>query len=626
MNKVQRENLLRILIEVYEDRNLAKTLIEEIKTIAKSSVDDRNPALEIGFNKLDQRALCLITYANTFTSPNKSPLQALRSFFSNHNLSSVFSSVHLLPFFPWDTDRGFSVKDYYAVESTYGSWEDVTEFSNVTQLMFDFVANHASIDNPLVQGGLIAEHIEEEDPDWNVFGKYKGFVITYHADALPSMDDIRAISRPRAFPVLTPYRVIETPQGKCALLGEALAGENVIGSGYTWTTFSREDNADGSPSTKQVDLNYSNPQVLLEALRILFFYIQHGASHIRLDAIGYIWKRLGSLSLHEPECHHILEAVNLILKIYAPRIVTISEVNERQSSAFKYLGTRERPEADMAYQFTHFPLAVHAVLNGCSYYYSNWLRSVDKFDGRQFTTVLGSHDGLGMKPLRGVLPKQQITRLGETLAFDHGGLPNYAILPGGKRTIYEICATPWQLINGAAQEEEFDTKLKRYLVVAALGMSIPGLPAMYINGLLGTNNYAPPEGLDENRTVNRESFDLEEISARLVDDMSQESQVFRAISQIVSKRREYPHFSPGAKLEVLDSESDMCVSFKLTTPLSSDPLIVLVNVANEKEIVTLYVDAPKEEYRGIFGPKDYRILSANSCHVTLEPYEICWLI
>ncbi|MCB0324755.1 MAG: hypothetical protein KDD69_14330, partial [Bdellovibrionales bacterium] len=437
---------------------------------------------------LTERDAALICYANSVVdrAEETAPLAILRQWLKQHAITDTLSIVHLLPFYPWDTDRGFSVKDFYQVEPSYGSWEDIRCLANECRLMFDFVANHASIENPLVQSALIERHLSPEDSRYQEHARYREFVLAFSQEERPTENDLKQLARPRAAPVLSPYVVFDDGGALRASLGtSAPDGRQQFGSGWVWTTFSRLPNADGSEATRQVDLNFKNPSVFLEAVRILVFYRQQGASLIRLDAIGYLWKKFGSTSLHEPQTHELLQALDGILKLLLPEVITIAEVNEPQEKVLPYLGTEAASESDLVYQFSHFPLAVHAVQTGSAQHYSEWLRTLPPFGGRQFITVLGSHDGLGMKPARGLLPEGAVSEMIERLVDEHGGLPNFAVLPGGERIVYEVCATPWDLINPGDSEEPLALQIDRYLAVVALGLLPRGLPAFYINGILG---------------------------------------------------------------------------------------------------------------------------------------------
>lgn len=529
---------------------------------------------------------CWIGYADSLVGgEGRSPLETLRGSFTRHGLGEAFPVVHLLPFYPWDTDRGFSVEDYYAVAPENGRWGDVEALAgDGLALMFDFVANHASIANPLVQSALIARHLDPDDPRRTAHARYQDFVLAFAEDA-PEPDQLAALARPRAAPVLTPYCLLEHPDERLeALPGHRqdpevdqrlAAGSQVRGEGLVWTTFSRGPDAAGREQTRQVDLDYRNPAVFREAAKILCFYRDRGAALLRLDAIGYLWKRLGSTSLHEPETHQLLVALKAYLELAAPEVQTVAEVNEDQERVLGYLGEDAAPESDLVYQFTHFPLAVHAVHTGQAGPYRDWLATLAPFRGRQFVTALGSHDGMGMKPLRGRLPEDELEAFAARLAEDHGGLPNHAVLPGGRRIVYEVCATPWDLINAPGQPHA----LERYRAVAALGLLPRGLPGFYVNGVFGLGGHHPEEGLDENRTVNRQRLDAAWLDGQLADPASRPARVLAMLRHLLARRAALPAFDPDAPaLEPLDLGAGL-VAARVPACDPEHDLVALVDVA-----------------------------------------------
>ena len=116
--------------------------------------------------------------------------------------------------------------------------------------------------------------------------------------------------------------------------------------------------------------------------------------------------------------------------------MSVAEVNEPQDTVLPYLGSADAGvESDLAYQFAHFPLAVHALHSGDARYYKRWLGTLEPFAGRQFITVFGSHDGMGRKPVLGLLPDEDLERMVEDLVARHGALPNYARQAGGGRIV-----------------------------------------------------------------------------------------------------------------------------------------------------------------------------------------------
>ena len=605
MTADQRQQLHDLLQPIYHDRTaeLVSDITQAVADFTTSCPPETKAQLAAR-QRLTPADQALICYANSVEdSGGRKPLAALRETLQQQGIFDVLPIVHLLPFYPWDTDRGFSVQDYRQVHPEYGTWDDIAALDEDARLMFDFVANHASVDNPLIQSALIATALPEADSRYPEHARYKDFAITFSEETPPADDDLAQLSRPRPNPVLTPYFVEETGSGELAAkLGQTSeATGTVLGSGYVWTTFSRALRDDGTEDTRQVDLNFKNPQVFLEAIKILLFYVQQGAEIIRLDAIGYIWKKLGSASLHEPEAHAVMAATNFVLTGAAPGVLSIAEVNEPQEKVFTYLGSTERPESDLVYQFTHFPLAVMAVHTGSGAHWRAWLPTTEPFAGRQFITALGSHDGMGMKPIIGLVPDEEIDAFTKKLVAEYGALPNYAKLPGGKEIVYEAAATPWNLINQPDSDEPFELQLKRYLAVLALGLIPRGIPALYINGLIGATNYQPPTGLDENRTINRQVFDFEQLSHQLADASDHHHAVLAAVKELLARRASEPAFDPAGSFTVLDTGNDAVIAVRLFTADQSDQLLSLVNVSAGEQLAVL-----------------------DGSSLTLAPYQVLW--
>ncbi len=579
-----------------------------------------------------EKDACLVCYANSIESSEAEtpPLSVLRDFIRRYQLAEDFPVVHLLPFCPYDTDRGFSVCDYRRVDPHHGDWTDVAALAEEVRLMFDFVANHASVENPLIQSSLIERHLEETDRDHANLAPYKDFVIAFDEDDRPAAEALASLARPRAAPVLTPYVVAEDGAGiRRALLGNretaGLTGyERVLGSGWVWSTFSRGVDQAGREATRQVDLNYRNPRVFLEAVDILLFYVSRGARIIRLDAIGYLWKKPGSSSLHEEETHELLKTLYDVLALAAPGVLTIAEVNEPQDQVFAYLGSGEEREADQVYQFTHFPLAIQAVLTGRADRYASWLATTGPASGRQFVTVLGSHDGLGLKPVRGILPEEEVRHLLTSLVEEHGGRPNYAVLPGGERIVYEVCATPWQLINNLNRQESFETRLARYRVVVALGLMVRGMPAIYLNGLIGARNYEPGEGLDENRTVNREVFRDGDLVASIDEESGEPRAIFAAVRELLRARRSEPALAPDAPVpeaSVLAGAEVLRVWLPAREEARS--MLALVNVSARAHHVETTLPAPLDS--GCADLWTGESFAGGEVSVGMLPYQVRWL-
>ncbi|NNE90693.1 MAG: hypothetical protein HKN23_03520 [Verrucomicrobiales bacterium] len=573
------------LADLYPDADRSRLLaeIQEVVEEFRGAAGTESVSEKMRF---DQSSACLITYANSIAEPGRPTLETLREFLLEIDLTDLTNVVHILPFYPWDTDRGFSVKDYRKIEDDYGSWDDIAKLAGDVELMFDFVANHASIDNPLIQGSLIARHLDADDSRRAEFVDREDFCLAFEKSNPPEDGQLQALARPRPSPVLAPYVVIEREGELRAVLGqpeEFADSATILGEGLVWATFSRPNKPDGSEDTRQIDLNFANPAVLIEVLKILLFYREKGGSLIRLDAIGYLWKKLGSSSIHEPETHLVLELIYQLLSYATPETITIAEVNEPQANAFTYLGEPGHPEADWVYQFTHFPLALHCLRTNDVTEYVRWLPTAAEANGRQFVTTLGTHDGIGMKPVRGILEDSEIDQLVDYLIDHAGGLPNHASLPGGRQIVYEVCTTPWCAINGAEPPEDdaaFELMLDRYLAVISLSFLVRGLPAIYINGIFGTGPYLPESGLEENREINREVFEKDRLFATLDDSSHRHSRVLQAVRELLAARSHHSAFSPNAPgVVVLESGCSSVLAALLPSNEGPD-LVQLVNLSS----------------------------------------------
>lgn len=559
--------------------------------------------------KLSHEDVVLISYADSIQNEENSPLNVLKNF-SDKFLKGIFNGLHILPFYPWDTDRGFSVLDYYSVDQRNGTWKDIKDLKDVYNfLMFDCVLNHCSVDNDLVQRALT------NDPN------YRDYVISFNDEEKPSKNDILKIIRARPTPVLTKFYTLKEKDD--TLKVTLNKPETIENQGWLWTTFSRPDNVDGTVATRQVDVNYSNPQVFLEFIKILLFYISMGASWIRLDAIGYLWKKLGTSCLHLEETHLVIQLLKEIFDLLDnPITVLIAEVNEPQNKALEYLERNDIEESDMIYLFTHFPLAVHAILTGTSSYYQKWIESLKGTKGRLFNSILGTHDGMGMKPIGNWLPEEEKLKLQQILIENHGTLPNYARLPGGKKIVYELCGTPWNYIN-PPKGEETDLQIAKYLAVVALGLSIKSIPAIYINGLLGIPNN---EGdLDENRTINRQILNESYLNQQLTNEDSLMFKVYTSIKYLIKIRTSEKAFDPEGEIIPVQL-SDSIISFTISSNDKKSNLLVIINLQKNKKTIELNNKAFKaESFYDLINKSRFDFGSSNILDLHLNPYQVYWL-
>ncbi len=447
----------------------------------------------------------LITYADQITQAGEAPLQTLHRFLRQF-LQGVFSGVHILPFYPYTSDDGFSVVDFKQVKPEWGTWEHIQAIAQDFRLMADLVCNHVSASSPWFQAFL------RDDPQYR----------NYFTVVAPGTD-LSKVFRPRALPLLTPF--------------QTKSGEKLV-----WTTF----------STDQIDLNFANPAVLLEVLDALLFYVKNGAQLIRLDAVGFIWKEIGTSCMHLEGAHRIVKLMRLVLDAVAPQVVLITETNVPHKDNIAYFGNG-RDEAQMVYQFPLPPLVLHTFRTGDASKIAAWAAGLQSpSEQTTFFNFLASHDGLGVVPASGLLEPAEIAAIVQQ-ALDHGGRVNYKDTPEGP-VPYELCLTLFDALNPPHSDESEDLKIDRFMAANAILLSLQGVPGIYFHSLLGSpSDHAGLEESGINRRLNRHKFSGPELEGLLSSPNTRAHKVLARYTHLLKVRASHPAFHPGAPQVVMES-------------------------------------------------------------------------
>ncbi|URW94846.1 alpha-amylase family glycosyl hydrolase [Pantoea agglomerans] len=478
----------------------------------------------------DEQDVVLITYADQFREADKPTLSTFSRFYQQH-LQSTFPLVHLLPFFPWSSDDGFSVIDYHQVDPLCGDWQDIARLHQETRLMFDFVCNHMSAHSAWFS------HFLAQDPGWDDF-----FI------SMPPATDLSAVTRPRTSPLLTPFKMAD---------GDTR---------FIWTTFSAD----------QIDLNFANPEVLLRMVNVLLDYLKRGADYVRLDAVGYMWKTPGTRCIHLEKTHQLVKLFRAIADQVAPGTVIITETNVPHQDNISYLGNGH-DEAQMVYQFSLPPLVLHAIHTGSARALRQWASALDlSSNDTTFFNFLASHDGIGLNPARGILSEVEIVALVRDLALE-GALVSYKNNPDGTTSPYEINVTYLDALN--REDDDDATRLKRFLLAHAILLVFPGVPAIYIQSILGgRNHYDGVRAAGHNRAINRQKYDLQHIEGDLAGGNWLRQQVYTRLGQLIQRRRRQPAFHPDNPMTLYESENAVLV-LRRHQPESGDGLLCVFNLS-----------------------------------------------
>jgi glycosidase len=508
----------------------------------------------------------LITYADTLQRQGEAALETFGRFAAGY-LKEAISAIHFLPFFPYSSDDGFSVMDFLSIDPKLGEWSAVARVEEDFELMFDFVINHFS-----AKGKWFENYLQGRE----------GFC-DFAIETDPAAD-LSQVTRPRSLPLLTPF--------------EKKDGRTV----HLWTTFSAD----------QIDFNYRSLDVLAKMIEVLLFYVTKGARWIRLDAIAYLWKEIGTPCIHLPQTHAMVRLLRSILDLAAPDVVLITETNVPHAENIGYFGNGYN-EAQLVYNFTLPPLLFYSFLKEDARALSRWARGLKApSPATTFFNFSASHDGIGVRPLEGILPAVEIERLTAAVKANHGHV-SLKSNPDGSQSPYELNITYLDAILTDSESQ----RAEKFLASQAIQYALPGVPATYIHSLLGSRNWtAGVAQTGRPRSINRQKLDIDTILDDLRDPASFRSRVFFPYRDLMEIRRKQPAFHPSAEFKILELDPGLFAIQRRTT---GQTLYALTNVTSRPISVSLL------ECRAstLFDLISATVVDPRA--IRLKPYQFAWL-
>lgn len=509
-----------------------------------------------------EKDVILIAYADHVKKSGEKSLKTMNTFLKEF-ASGHINTVHFLPLYPYTSDDGFAVSDYYSVKPEFGDWSDLAVIHESFGLVYDFVANHVSASNPWFKKFLAG------DPD------YADFFLAYDEPI-----DTSLVYRPRVSPLLTPFQTSN-------------------GQKYVWTTFSAD----------QIDLNVNNPEVFLALAETLLFYIEHGADTLRFDAVGYLWKDPLTSSAHLPQTHMIIKIFREIIDMLAPDASFVIQANTRQDINTSYFGNGT-DEAHLIYNYSLPPLLLHSFIAGDAQKLSEWAKTLPyPYETTTYVNITASHDGIGLQPAKGLLTSEEIDSIIKHVS-KRGAKVNYRSLSDGTEEPYEINATYRSALGDA----------DKFMASQAIQLAFRGIPAVYFNSLLGATNWVEGvEQLQNNRAINRKKFNYTELRNDLLDPESDTAEIYNAYIRLLDIRAGEELFSPTVPQEILSLHPKL---FGIKRTGSRESLFALTNVSGE--VVTL--QDMQTELKAPTATNILKNLSVDlSKPVQVEAYETLWL-
>ena len=493
-----KNKIIQQLSTIYQDVTLELSLDEIAQELLNVMRLSREVAVVKPFtNQWSEEDIILITYGDSIIKANQPPLQTLKRFLDS-TIENTINSVHILPFFPYSSDDGFSVIDYSSVNESLGTWQDIEEISKDYHLMSDLVINHCS----------------SRSAWFDNFIKGEGQGSDYFFTALPE-DNLSDVVRPRTSPLL---KEVATASGKQ----------------FVWCTFSHD----------QVDFDFRNPEVLKAFTSIIRQYLDMGVKIFRLDAIAFLWKVVGTKSINLPQTHEVVRLLRTLIESAVPHAIIITETNIPNTQNLTYFGNAN--EAHGIYNFSLPPLLLNTLLTGNCLYLKRWLMSMPPSqDGTMYFNFIASHDGIGLRPAEGLLSEGELNNLIKTVE-NFGGKISWRTSDNGEQKAYEMNISLYDAMQGTTKGKD-QWNFERFICAHAIMFALEGIPGIYIHSMLGTqNDHQKLANTHHNRSINRHRWQEDALQEALADKNLHHAKVLSTLKSMLKIRIKQPAFHPNA--------------------------------------------------------------------------------
>ena len=527
------EKVKQYLFQIYSN-DLSKKQINNLFLNIKSIFTQ---PMKRSKNELwSEKDFLLITYADSIKKNNQKNLITLNSFLKKY--CKEFSYIHILPFFPFSSDDGFAVEDYKKIKIEHGSWKDLKKITKTFDIMVDLVINHCSSNNKLFKNFL-----EDKNPG-------KDFFINSEKKFPKSNKIVRPRSSDLSKKVLVDRK-----------------------NTYVWCTFGHD----------QVDFDFRNPNVLLYFFEIIKFYLDQDIKALRLDAVAFLWKELGTRCINLPQTHNIIRLIRLIIDRFYNKTLIITETNIPSHENLTYFGNNN--EAHCIYNFSLAPLLIHAVVSGNSFYLKKWSRGMPPAqENNSYLNFLSTHDGIGMRPVEGILPENEIQKYFNFFK-KQGGLFSYRT-NAGKKSVYEVNITLLEAFKECYNGKD-KFVLERFILAHTILFSMEGIPAIYIQNYLGSkNDNAKVKKTNSFRSINRRNWNFDSLVKIFKNKSNINSKILHSLNRLMVLRKKQIAFHPNATQFTLQL-GDIFFGIWRQSIDRSQSIFCISNLTNVKQKISL---------------------------------------
>ena len=525
-------------------------------------------------NHWNQSDIAIITYGDSIKNRGQAPLKTLKAFLDRY-ADGLLNIVHILPFFPWSSDDGFSVMDYTSVNESLGSWSDIKAISSDYDLMSDLVINHCSS-----RSVWFTNFLKNADPGREYF---------FTAD---KGDDLTQVVRPRTTPLL---KKVSTSEG----------------DKHVWCTFGED----------QIDFNFKNPEVIKEFVKIIKLYLDNGVRIFRLDAVAFLWKVPGTVCAGLPETHEIIRLFRTLIEQCRENALLVTETNIPNRENLSYFGNGN--EAHCIYNFSLPPLLINTLVTGDCAYLKQWMMSMPPAqEGTAYLNFIASHDGIGLRPLEGLITTSEIKTLINTMQH-FGAEISYRAVLEQEAIPYEINISLFDALKGTISGPD-SFGIQRFICAHAIMLGLEGIPAIYIHSLLGTkNDNKKVKDSGQVRAINRHQYDLTALERLIKDPSTHHGEILESLKKLIAIRRRQPAFHPNATQFTLHL-SNSIFGFWRQSPDRRQSIFCLSNVTvNTQRLRSASINLIQtDSWVDLLTNQE---ISPNSRFIELAPLQTVWI-
>ena len=520
---------------------------------------------------VSEKTTMVICYGDSIYSKNKKNLKTFQAFF-NKKLNKFIDTIHFLPFYPSSSDSGFAVKDHYKIDSKFGNWLNIKNFSSKAHIMADMVINHAS-----ARGLWFKNFLKEKKP-----GKDYFLLVN-------SKFNVSKVVRPRDHKLLKEINIFNKKE-------------------YLWRTFSDD----------QIDLNFKNPKVLLRFIKIMVNLIKNGVTIFRLDAIAYLWKESGTKCINLKQTHEIVKVLRIVSNSLNIKTIIVTETNLPEKENLSYFGNND--ESNWIYNFTLPPLLIYSLLFENGKYLNAWSKKLPQTKkGNSYLNFIASHDGIGMRPLEGIINNQSIKKLLLRLK-KNGSKFSYRKVNNNKKKVYESNITVFDALKVSDKDKKGLYNFQRYIAAHAIMFSFEGVPAIYFNSLFGkSNDEARYVITGNNRDVNRFKWNELNILKKIKSNSSKEYYIFETLKYLLKIRKNQKAFHPNAhRTNINLGNNFFCI--KRVSLDKKQTILCITNLTSK--LLNAKINKKYNKFKNLI---DSNIKTKNLNSINLKPFETIWL-